>query len=170
MVELVKAHEGLEGMYHDFMDEWLASGETIVPYAVKLQGMDFPGWLAHTRSIEQPETCPAHLVPASTYFLVQDSKRVLGAVNIRHRLNDYLLRVGGHIGYGVRPSERRQGHATRMLSMALPIARLLGIARVLVTCDKSNVGSARTILRCGGVLESEVQDEGDIVQRYWIAQ
>lgn len=108
--------------------------------------------------------------PAHTYFLIQEDKRIIGAINIRHDLNEYLFNFGGHIGYGIRPSERKKGYASLMLSMALPIAKELGINEVLITCDKNNIGSAKTIINNGGVLENEVSGDGEITQRYWLAE
>jgi predicted acetyltransferase len=107
-------------------------------------------------------------VNSSTYWLIKDRSRIIGAVNIRHRLNPYLLEVGGHIGYGIRPSERRKGYATEILKQALAKARDPGISEALVTCDKDNIGSAKVIIKNGGVLESEVVSNGLEIQRYWI--
>ena len=107
-------------------------------------------------------------VPGVTYFGMIDSK-IVGTINIRYKLNDYLLRIGGHIGYGIRPSERRKGYAKKMLALALEKCRELGIDKALVTCDKDNLGSAKTIINNGGVLENEyTEGDGNIVQRYWI--
>lgn len=107
-------------------------------------------------------------VPASQYFGVYNN-RIVGTINIRHYLNDELLKHGGHIGYGVRPSERRKGYAAKMLALALEECRRLGIVRVLITCDKDNIGSARTIQKNGGILENEITDDnGEVIQRYWI--
>lgn len=92
----------------------------------------------------------------------------MGAVNIRHRLNEKLLKTGGHIGDGIRPSERRKGYATAMLALALEECKKLGIDKVLMCCDKDNIGSAKSIVKNGGVLENEVEEEGHIEQRYWI--
>lgn len=89
-------------------------------------------------------------------------------IDIRHRLNEYLLQFGGNIGYSVRPSQRRKGYATEMLALALEECRKLGIDRALVTCDKTNIGSAKTIQKNGGVLENEVLEGDRITQRYWI--
>ena len=89
-------------------------------------------------------------------------------MNIRHRLNESLLLDGGHIGDGVRPSERGKGIATEMIRLALDECRKLGINRVLMVCDKDNPASARTIIKNGGVLENEVEAGGNVVQRYWI--
>ncbi|MBV7274292.1 GNAT family N-acetyltransferase [Clostridiaceae bacterium UIB06] len=87
---------------------------------------------------------------------------------MNHYLNDYLLNFGGHIEYGIRPSERKKGYASIMLAMALPIAKKLEINKVLITCDKRNLDSVKTIIKNGGVLENEVIEDGEIVQRYWV--
>ena len=110
------------------------------------------------------------MVPDSTFFLLDiDRNRLLGAVNIRHCLNDYLLEYGGHIGDGIRPSERNKGYATEMVRLALIECKKLGIDKVLMVCDKSNIASAKTIIKNGGVLENEIIDENNKVnQRYWI--
>ena len=109
-------------------------------------------------------------VPDSVFFLLDVERNILlGAVNIRHYLNDYLLQFGGHIGDGIRPSERRKGYATEMIRLALVECKKLGIDRVLMVCDKSNIGSAKSIIKNGGILENEIMDEdGEINQRYWI--
>lgn len=84
-------------------------------------------------------------------------------IDIRHRLNDYLLNFGGHIGYSVRKSERQKGYTTEMLALALIECMKLNIKRVLITCDKDNIASAKTIINNGGILEGS-----GITQRYWI--
>jgi predicted acetyltransferase len=155
----------MEEQYYDFINEWENAQEDIVPYAARLLDMDYKKWLERTYEIETVNTS---FVPAHTYFLVLENKKIIGAINIRHFLNDYLFNFGGHIGYGVRPSERRKGYASLMLSMALPIAKELGINKILIACDKDNAGSAKTIINNGGVLENEVTGDGEITQRYWI--
>ena len=116
------------------------------------------------------KTATEDKVPDSVFFLLDTERdRLLGAVNIRHYLNDALLKEGGHIGDGIRPSERRKGYATELVRLALEECRKLGIQRVLMTCDKDNVGSARSIIKNGGVLENEfINADGKIEQRYWI--
>lgn len=94
---------------------------------------------------------------------------LLGAVNIRHYLNDYLLKYAGHIGDGIRPSERRKGFATEMIRLALIECKKIGIDKVLMVCDKSNIASSKTIIKNGGILENEFVDENGVIQqRYWI--
>lgn len=126
-------------------------------------------WLAYVRSLEKTETCPAHLVTATLFVCVRrEDGRIVGMLDLRHRLNDFLAEYGGHIGYSVRPDERRKGYAKRMLALALPEAKRRGIDRVLITCDDDNVGSARTIEANGGVFERTTTLDGEVLRRYWI--
>jgi predicted acetyltransferase len=105
---------------------------------------------------------PAGRVPCTYLWMVEDDAFV-GYVAIRHRLTERLLEEGGHIGYAVRPTRRRQGHATRALRLALVEARSLGIDRALVTCDDDNLPSRLTIEHAGGVFE----DRRGAKRRYW---
>lgn len=108
-------------------------------------------------------------VPSTTFFCLDlDRDIFVGAVNIRHRLTEELRRTGGHIGDGIRPSERRKGYATAMIALALEECKKIGINRVLMTCEKNNIGSAKSIVKNGGILENEVEEDGKIMQRYWI--
>ena len=163
---LVKAEEKYKEQITKMMDEWTASGEKIVPYAIrKADYHDFDNYIA---SFELKDVHDGK-VPDSTFFCMDtDRNIVVGAVNIRHYLNEDLLRNGGHIGDGVRPSERRKGIATKMISLALEECRKLGISKVLMVCDKDNIGSAKSIINNSGVLENEIMCEGVIEQRYWI--
>jgi len=109
-------------------------------------------------------------VPAS--FLVAEVEgRIVGRASIRFEMDPSLAHDGGHIGYGVIPSERRKGYATEILIQSLDIVFRAGIQRVLVTCTVDNESSMRVIQRCGGVLESVVESpEGELVRRFWIEQ
>ncbi|MCL2774063.1 MAG: GNAT family N-acetyltransferase [Oscillospiraceae bacterium] len=130
---------------------------------------DYESWLGKITNMRT--AIQTEWVNGSTYFAFIDN-RIVGTIQVRHTLNDYLLKYGGHIGYGVRPSERRKGYASQMLVLALDKYRELGIDKALVTCDKNNIGSAKTILKNGGIFENEYAEEnGNIVtihQRYWI--
>jgi predicted acetyltransferase len=98
------------------------------------------------------------------YLWITDGNEVVGFLALRHELTPWLLEDGGHIGYSVRPSRRREGHASHALSLALARAKELGLERVLLTCDEDNVGSRRTIENAGGVYEDSRKDK----RRYWI--
>ena len=126
-------------------------------------------WFEKVNIQEVGEKLQGNRVPSSQ-FLSFEKGELIGFVNIRHRLNEELLRESGHIGYSVHPDKRRQGYATKQLKLALGDAQKLGLKKVLITCDKSNVGSAKTIQKVGGVLEDEVASShtSEIVQRYWI--
>lgn len=165
-LRLVKASEELREPIVEMLREWKATGEKIVPWAI--QKTDPGDFTAYRESLEVKEGRHG-LVPDSTFFcLDEDRQKIVGAVNIRHRLNERLLRSGGHIGDGVRPSERGRGIATAMIALALEECRKLGIARVLMVCDKQNVASARSIVKNGGVLENEIRNGDEVLQRYWI--
>ncbi|HDR7794668.1 TPA: GNAT family N-acetyltransferase [Bacillus luti] len=126
-------------------------------------------WYEKVRKQELGENLLANRVPSSQ-FLSFEKGELIGFVNIRHRLNEELLRESGHIGYSVHPNKRRQGYATKQLKLALGEAQKLGLQKVLITCDKVNIASAKTIQKVGGVLEDEVFSSHtcEVVQRYWV--
>lgn len=164
-LNLVKASQEYRQEITDMLDEWHATGEKIVPYAIRR--LDYHDFEFYCDYLE----CKGGngWVPDSTFFCLDEERGIMvGAVNIRHYLNDALLLNGGHIGDGVRPSERRKGIATEMIRLALEECRKLGIERVLMVCDKDNIGSAKSIIKNGGVLENEVTVDGTVEQRYWI--
>ncbi|NGO48381.1 GNAT family N-acetyltransferase [Streptomyces ureilyticus] len=124
----------------------------------------FARYVAAVREEELEEgRRPDGFVPGSWYWYV-DGETYLGRIQVRHRLTPHLRDYGGHIGYGVRPAARRNGHATAMLRGVLPYARALGLERVLVTCDTTNVGSRKVIEANGG----EFEDERGGKLRFWI--
>lgn len=130
----------------------------------------YPLWLVKVRARLHIGTTPPDLVPATTLMALRESDGTLvGFANIRHCLNEHFLNFSGHIGYSVHPDERRKGYASEILRLAMFYAKTeLGLERVLVTCDKKNEASRRTILSQGGVLEDERDCDGMLVQRYWI--
>ncbi|WP_029232891.1 GNAT family N-acetyltransferase [Butyrivibrio sp. VCB2006] len=170
-LRLIKLTKEYEHQLGEMIDEWKEDQEknhtNHSPYAIfKNDYQDFDYYLENLELAQARDG----LVPDSTFFLLDDERnRLLGAVNIRHYLNEKLLKDGGHIGDGIRPSERRKGYATKMIGLALDECKKLGIDKVLICCDKDNIGSAKSIQNNGGVLENEFVDEdGEVVQRYWI--
>jgi predicted acetyltransferase len=124
----------------------------------------FQAYVSYLRGqVAEDAPRPAGHVPSTTLWWTEGAE-YLGRLAIRHRLNQRLLDRGGHIGYDVRPSARRQGHATAMLAAALPVAHELGIGPALVTCDQGNAGSRRVIEANGGVLEDQRGRE----LRFWV--
>ena len=167
---MIKASWDYQPQIMEMLEEWTSYNQTHEanqsPWAIFKN--DFRDFDRYVENLDCKEPRDG-LVPDSTFFCLDEERNILvGAVNIRHELNDYLLAHGGHIGDGVRPSERRKGYATRMIALALEECRKLGITRVLLVCDKDNIGSAKSIVRNGGVLENEIIRNGIVEQRYWI--
>lgn len=170
-VKLIKLTKEYQEKLGEMIDEWkldhAMNHTNTAPWAIfKNDYHDFDHYLNYL----EIKTKTEDRVPDSVFFLLDEERdRLLGAVNIRHSLNEWLLKEAGHIGDGIRPSERRKGYATEMVRLALIECKKLGIERVLMVCDKDNIGSAKSIIKNGGVLENEfVNSEGKTVQRYWI--
>ncbi|MCL2832051.1 MAG: bifunctional GNAT family N-acetyltransferase/class I SAM-dependent methyltransferase [Treponema sp.] len=128
-------------------------------------------WIELCRLLEKQETCPPDRVESDQYMLVRAGDgKVLGMINFRHWLNEYLAEYGGHIGYSVRKSERLKGYAKKMLGLCLQRCRQAGLSKVLLTCMSGNEGSRKTILGAGGVYERTTRlDSEDVdMERYWI--
>lgn len=130
-------------------------------------------WLKEAESLLRKETTPGNWVQSTQFLAVRKSDgTMVGMIQVRHEIesSDYLRNYGGHIGYSVRPKERRKGYATEMLRQALEFCRGIGLKRVLITCWPWNDGSRKAILKNGGVFESEQYEpyEHDMFHRYWI--
>jgi len=154
-----------------FMQEFIAAGETDYGWLNEYREHSFPEYLAFLQAGEKGEYKPEIYVPQTVFWLSTPQGQLLAVSRLRHRLNAGLEIEGGHIGYAVRPSARRQGVATYLLGLVLDQARLIGLTRVLVTCDDDNIGSARTIEKNGGLLEDQriSPDSAKLIKRYWIA-
>tara|TARA_R110002050_G_scaffold271830_1_gene415448 strand:- start:1244 stop:1777 length:534 start_codon:yes stop_codon:yes gene_type:complete len=139
--------------YQEFHDE--ADNFNFVPQYNK--GMNFLSLLQLLDEQERGENLPAGFVPA-TYLFAFDGGKIVGRVMIRHYLNDFLRRAGGHIGYGVTPSERGKGYGKQLLREALRVARGVGLERVLLTCAEGNAASRAIIIGNGGEFEGMVNE------------
>ena len=127
-------------------------------------------WIEYLEMMENPETCPEGRVPSTVYMAVRkEDGKVVGMIDLRHHIDHPVLGLwGGHIGYSVRPSERRKGYAKEMLRLDLKKCRERGLKRVMITCNSENAASEKTILANGGVFEKEVKADGERIKRYWI--
>jgi predicted acetyltransferase len=172
MPELIVPAVRLHVAWIEARDEWGAGvhqdGSGLEPSDEVESPAGFAAWVA--RLVDQAD--PTKPLDADrvrcTYRWIIEGDRVLGAIALRHELNDFLHRVGGHIGYGIRPSARRRGLATWALGQMLDEARGLGLDRVLIICAVDNIASARTIEHHGGALEDIRDTESGTVRRYWI--
>lgn len=151
--------------------EFQAEGR-LLNYDIQRVANDFATFLQQERNLHDPQRIrllrPGS-VPQSNFWLIAGDEYI-GLLSIRHEFNDFLLRVGGNIGYQIRPSKRRQGYGKEILRLGLLKARELGIPRALVTCDENNIGSKKVIEYNGGIFENAVNVEGSLVKklRYWI--
>lgn len=153
--------------YEDMVHEW-RSVETPTSPGRLFAGKDFDEFLLIVQ--REPTESDQMKVPAHLFLLVDtESSRLLGAIQVRHHINHPgLIETGGHIGYGVRPNERRKGYATKMLALVIPEAKKIGLSRLLITCKDANLGSRKVIESNSGVFERTTFDEGQLARRYWI--
>ncbi|MBP7805027.1 MAG: GNAT family N-acetyltransferase [Candidatus Pacebacteria bacterium] len=129
---------------------------------------DFDAYLQKLEDYRQGKNLPGDWVPQTVYWLI-DNEEFIGRVSIRHYLNDNLEKIGGHIGYSIRPSKRGKGYGNLILTLGLTKAKELGLENALVTCDRDNLASKKIIEKNGGVFEDERgDDDGQIKLRFWV--
>jgi len=168
MTRILKYDQVDEGLYNRYMDEWEAASEKIVPLSSDRRGRSFAEMLTKWCGDETDEAYARGFVPSTLYFSADGQGELIGALSYRHTLNERLLVNGGSIGYGIRPSARKMGHATRFLTSFLASAAIGGARRFLLTCDETNEGSRKVIEAAGGVLQDRLLFEGTWTRRYWI--
>lgn len=167
-LKLIPPTVKLENEYKEMLKEWHDSGEVLVPFILRYDPKDFKKFVKQMEGFKKGTDIPETFVPHSTFWLVNSEDKILGVVNIRHKLNDKLNLIGGHIGYGIRPTERRKGYATKILELALKEVKKLDITKALVTCDRNNIASKKTILKNNGILYQENEVDGVNVLGFWI--
>jgi predicted acetyltransferase len=165
---LIKPTVDFEKEYSEMIKDWEINDEKHIPWFITLDTIDFPAMVEKLNGLSKGIGVGDGFVENSTYWLVDSNRQIIGAINIRHRLNEFFLNYGGQVGYGVRPSERKKGYAGELLRMGLEICREMGFDKVLLCCNENNVGSIKVILENNGVLDSKGIFNGEKIRRYWI--
>jgi len=172
-LKLVIPEKRHENQVQEMVEEFKKSGEEIIYGFAELNTYkDYEDWLDYRQKHQDVATLPPGRVLATTYFLCDEQEsKIFGVIDIRHELNDFLEKEGGHIEYAIRPSARNCGLGSYMMALGLEKSLELGIEKVLVTCDLDNVVSKKVIEKNFGELENKIiSSEGKTMCRYWICQ
>ena len=155
----------------EMVQEFKENSENIIPGSGNIENFHtYNEWLEKIKIYSNIESLPEGRVLGTQFISVKkEDGKLVGFVNLRHSLNDYLLKFGGHIGGSVRPSERRKGYATEQLKLSYKFLETLGVEKVLITCKDWNIASKTSIIKSGGVFENtETDKDGNILERYWV--
>ena len=168
MLELIKPTANLEKDFFDMIAEYREKSEIYVYHDLALRS--FQEYLTEMDKSEKGIDLKPGFVAQTTFWLVKDSSTIVGESRLRHSLTPDLNLEGGHIGYAIRPSQRLQGNGTQILRLTMLEAKEMGFDKVLVTCDKDNIGSSKIIIANGGILDGEGVSKRSkkLVQRYWV--
>ena len=167
-IVLAEPASDLKDALLEMVDDFFVAGERYSHYESAQH--NFAAFLGSLENLAKGRNLPPGFVSMDTFWLLKDEKVILGESRLRHLLTPELQIEGGHIGYAIRPAARRQGYGTLILELTLEKARLLGLARVMVTCDYDNIGSTHIIEKNGGVFSGQAVSprSGKQVKRYWI--
>ncbi|PKM48440.1 MAG: hypothetical protein CVV01_03490, partial [Firmicutes bacterium HGW-Firmicutes-6] len=167
---LVKPSEKHQQQAEAFKQEFFDHGETIINGSALLDQMNYRDWLENTQRNGDPQTVRPDWVVAETFLAIREAdNQIVGIIDFRHSLNEFLGDYGGHIGYAVRPGERKKGYATAMLRQSLSYAKEMGLEAVMLGCYSDNGASRNIIEKCGGILTCEkLYLDGNPMVIYWI--
>ena len=170
-LELVEASKKHEKQAMEYRQEYINFGEKKINGSSRFMEFDnYDRWLE--KIVRQRNLKPSmSTTPATTYFMIRKTDdKIIGSIQLRHHLTEELLKDGGNIGYGIRPSERGKGYGSKQLHLVLEKAKALGLSKVMISCGKDNRASARVAIQGGGVLSGEGFDEdaGEVTEIYWI--
>jgi predicted acetyltransferase len=168
-IKLIEPTLELKPEFQIMAKESIATGEYRTgPFELALDNLE--KYVQERLDWKEGKSLPEGWISSSEFWLVRDESTILGISSLRHKLTENLRNIGGHIGYNIRPSERRKGYGTLILALTLEKARELGLARVLVTCDEDNIASAKIIEKNGGRFENTYisKELKQPKRRYWI--
>ncbi|MGI6743415.1 MAG: GNAT family N-acetyltransferase [Eubacteriales bacterium] len=168
---LLEPSEKYAAQIKDYRQEFLDAGCSMNGCGPLRKCEDPLDYISECRKYKTRETVPAGYAAAAQFLYIRKSDdRLVGMIQIRHYLTEYLAKYAGHIGFSVRPSEQRKGYGTSMLRAVLGYCPEIGIDKILITCDEGNPGSEKTIINSGGVYESTVYEEEKDhgIKRFWI--
>ena len=170
-MKLIESDEKYVTQIAEYRKEFIDSNDSMDGCGMLSKIEDPIEWIRKTRELTNKFTIPNGFVQCTQFLCIrEDDDKLVGMIQVRHYFTEFLEKYGGHIGYSVRPCERRKGYANFMLSSCLPYCKKIGLKKVLLTCKVSNVGSRKTILKNGGIYENNVFCEEDKceLERYWI--
>lgn len=170
-MKLIKPDKSYKNQITEYRKEFIDANSSMDGCGSLFRMEDPVEWLNQVKSLADIATVPSNFVQSTQFIYVRESdNKLVGMIQVRHYFNEFLEKYGGHIGYSVRPTERKKGYASSMLRDCLPYCKEIGLNRVLITCEENNIGSKKTIIKNGGVYEKTVFYEEDNVnlQRYWI--
>lgn len=158
-------------MVENYKKDFLKNSE-FIHGAARLETTDSFLWIKELPLYKDYKTIPNKDFVTAHTFVLTDNIEIIGIINLRHELNDYLLNFGGHIGYSVNKKHRGKGYGKILLQHCLDFAfNHLLLDKVLLTCNENNIASKKVIISCGGILENKVIDSTDnnlVTERYWI--
>lgn len=168
MIKLVRPTIEMKQAALEFKQEFFDNGEKVINGSEMLDNMDsYEEWLTSITDNQSVDTVNPNWVVTDTFFTVDGNNRIVGIIDLRHTLNDFLKDFGNS-GYSVRPSERRKGYATKMLAMIKDIAKEAGMTKLQLSVERNNEPSLKTIVKNGGVYKRSFEFQGEIADVYMV--